>query len=221
MKRSLLAVCAGMIATVGLAQGPVYSVNVVGFQKMTLERGKLYLIATAFEDINGNVLHAADVIGDQLPINSECHFYDGSPYQSDARGFAGWSSNIEFRGFMGFWVKVPAGAANPTYDLVLKGQVPMDSTVSNVVVSGLNMLGFPYTADVDFTNTALYASSQINDELHIFNSATGLYDSYAKSFAGWGASGEALVLEQGVGFWYKSNAGSPKLVEESRPYSEN
>ncbi len=217
MKRSVLGLMGCMVATMAFAQDPVYSVNVVGFNKHTFERGNLYLVATAFEDIDGKTLRAADVIGSQLPNATQVHFYDGSPYISDSRGFSGWSTNIAFRGFMGFWLKLPNTGTQQVFDVVFKGQVPMDAAVSNVVVSGLNMLGYPFTADVPFKDTALFAQSINGDQLHVFNPTTTNYTSYSRGFSGWGAATN-LVLKQGMGFWYRSNRGTPILASEPRPY---
>ena len=222
MKRSLLGICGSLVATVVLAQGPVTSVNVVGFNKHSLEKGKLYLIASAFEDIDGNRLTAANVIGTQLPNGSQVHFYDGvTPYKTDTRNVTGWSSNVTFRGFMGFWVKVANTGTQTVYDVVLNGQVPFANTSSNIVSSGLNMLGFPYTADVAFTNTALYAQSVNGDQLHVYNTAANNYTTYTRNVTGWPAAARSLILTQGLGFWYKSSRGTPVLDVEARPYPAN
>lgn len=223
MKRSVLGVLGCMIAAVAFAQDPVYSVNVVGFNKHQFEKGKLYLVATAFEDIDGKALKAADVIGSQLPVGTFVYNYDGvTPYKTDQRTVASWQSNITFNGFMGFWIKLPASGTQLVYDVVLKGQVPMDQVSSNVVASGLNMFGFPYTADVRFRDTALYSNSVVGDALYVFNPATTNYTggSFSRTVAGWGA-GTNLVLRQGMGFWYKSNQGSPDVYSEPRPYLNN
>lgn len=212
MKRSLLGICGSLVATVVLAQGPVTSVNVVGFNKHSLEKGKLYLIASANE-----------VIGNQLPNGSQVHFYDGvTPYKTDTKSVSGWGqTNVTFRGFMGFWIKVANSGTQQVYDVVLNGQVPMANSASNVVVSGLNMLGFPYTADVAFTNTALFAQSISGDQLHIYNAASNSYTTHTKNVTGWPVGARSLILTQGLGFWYKSNRGTPVLDVEARPYPAN
>ena len=226
MKRSLiLAGCSSLLALAVFAE--VTSVNRVGYNKMTIEKGKLYLIATAFENIDGQPLTAQDVIGDQLPPASKCWFYDGSPYKVDSRSGIGsqqWSSNIDFHGFMGFWVKVPASAAEASYELVLKGQVPDASSTSNMLWNGLNMLGFPYTADVAFTNTQLYAQSVPGDKMYVYDPSINNYlPAMSKSGIGsqqWSAAAKALVLKEGMGFWYISNRGDD-VLQENRPYPTN
>ncbi len=229
MKRSLMGLFGCLLATSALAQGPVYSVNIVGFNKHVLERGKLYMIATAFEDVGTDgvlALRANDVFGNQLPNGTTVNYYhpsstnDLTPYDQDAKNFAGWSSNIVFQGFMGFWVKTPATPAGAPYELVMKGQVPMDGSSSNLVGGGLNMLGYPYTADVKFTNTGLFASSINGDQLFVWDGAITNYNppaGFSKNFAGWGPATN-LTLRMGVPFWYKRNSGSPILETEVRPY---
>lgn len=231
MKRSLLGVCGVLLAATIGARADVTSVNVVGFNKLTFERGKLYLVATAFEDINGAVLHANDVLGTQVPSGTTINYYDGiadpSPYTTSIRAAFGanngWGTNLVFHGFMGFWLKIPTGTGQQSYDVVLKGQVPMDATSSNLVVSGLNMLGFPYTADVVFSNTALYATSLAGDKLTFWDTTITNYVTYQKAAFGtnpWGP-GRSATLRQGVGFWYKRNSGTPILDTELRPYPTN
>jgi hypothetical protein len=217
-----------LLASSVMAQGPVYSVNTVGFNKITLERGKLYMIATAFEDINGNPLYANDVFGTQVPAQTSINYYDGiadpSPYTTVTRAAVGanngWAQTLAFHGFMGFWIKIPANATNPSYDVVLKGQVPMDNTTSNVIVNGLNMLGYPYTADRAFSNTTLFVTSGANDQIHFWNAGSTNYSSFTKPAVGTWAAG-AQTLRQGQGFWYKRNAAAPLLVSETRPYPTN
>jgi hypothetical protein len=209
-----------LIAASVIAQD-VTSVNVVGYNTMTFEKGKIYLVATAFEGIDIPDLHANDVVGTQLPIGSQMFFYKDSVtgYQTDTRIVSGWSTNIVFHGFMGFWVRVNPAAPLASYDVVFKGQAPMDGTTSNLVVNGLNMLGFPYTADVAFTNTQLYAQSFNGDLLYVFDGPTQNYLTYGpRTVGGWPANAKALTLKLGQGFWYKSNRVSPILDTESRPY---
>ncbi|MCE9615687.1 MAG: hypothetical protein K8T26_15570 [Lentisphaerae bacterium] len=222
MKRSVLGMCGVLLAAVVMAKADVTSVNVVGFNKFTFEKGKLYLVATAFEDIDGKTLKTSDVIGTQLPIGSQIFWYKNPQegYKTDTRVGSNWGTNIVYHGFMGFWVKVNPTAALASYDVVFKGQVPMESTVSNVVVSGLNMLGFPYTADVAFTNTALYNLGRPSDQMIVYDPVAG-YTTYTRLGGGWGATAKALVIKQGQGFWYKSTTNSPLLDVEARPYPKN
>ncbi len=235
MKRSVLAALGCLVATAAFAQGPVYSVNVVGFNKLQLEKNKLYLISTAFEDINGNALKASDVFGSQVPSGTAINYYVGGvpPYRTDARASfgpnLGWGTNqtINFEGTMGFWLKMPNTGTQVVYDVVLKGQAPMDNTTSNVVVNGLNMLAYPYTADVHFTNTTLYATSLVGDTINVWNAARTNYVSpaYARTsfgpYRGWGAGVTNLWLRQGMGYWYRTTNALPRLITEVRPYPKN
>lgn len=224
MKRSVLAALGCLVATAAFAQGPVYSVNVVGFNKMQFEKGKQYLVSTAFESIDGAPLRAGDVIGTQLPVNTTINYYVGgvTPYKTDSRGaLTGWSTNITFNGKMGFFLKLPNTGTQIVYDVVFKGQAPMDSSISNVVAQGLNMLSYPFTADVRFRDTALYTNSAINDVMNIWQPQTTNYAPYSKgALTGWG-SGTNVVFRQGMGFWYKRNPTGSILVKEGRPYPKN
>ena len=231
MKRSLMGLFGCLLATSAMAQGPVYSVNIVGFGKQTLERNKQYMVSTAFADINGNpALTANDVFGSQLPVNAQIIYFDGvpdpSPYTILTRaGFGannGWATNLVFQGFMGFWVKIPNTAVPATqtvWEVVLKGEVPDAGSVSNLVKVGLNQLGYPYTADLTFSNSALFGLANVNVQLIIWNPATTNYVGgiYTKPGFGTWAAGP-VVIKLGQGFWFKRVNGTNFTYTENRPY---
>ena len=84
MKLRMLGLGLGVFAVAAVAGAQIQTLNTVGFQKVTLERGKLYLVSNAFEDYDGNDLTSSDVFGSQLPNGSQVFHYDGvTPYQVD------------------------------------------------------------------------------------------------------------------------------------------
>jgi hypothetical protein len=195
----------------------------VGFQKIAMERGKLYLVNSAFEDIDGNPLDANDVIGNQLPNESKIFWFDASvppsgQYKVDQINLFGtWSSNITFRGDMGFFIQVSPGAGGP-YDVVVKGQVPEGDTTPTTVLAGLNQLGFPYTASVVFSNTALYATAPQGSKLHIWNVAGQTWDPpFQKNIFNQWPPGDSFVIDMGTGYFLETASGF--VNTESRPYN--
>lgn len=225
MKRvALVLMMAGMIAGVALAADTVTSVNAVGFSKITIEEGKMYLVATAFEDIDGQDLKAADVFGTQLPGGTTIFAYNPATQTYDIDQFnplfQQWTANITFRGGMGFWIKPGAGGAGiQTYDVVLKGQVPMATATESFTDSGLTLLGYPYTSSVLWTNTPwAQGATSTSDKLHVYNPDTGSYATYQYNplFQSWG-SGNNVVLTMNQGFWYQTSSSRTNLI--SRPYN--
>lgn len=216
-------------AAVAMA-APVPSVNIVGYQTITCETGKWALVSTAFQSVDGTPLKAANVISNQLPKGSTVLTYDAflATYVGDSKsGFSAqgvWGTNITFQGGMGLWIYTgsPTNAGSPaTYSLMLGGQVPLESVASNSVYNGFNLLGFPYTASVYFTNTSLFKSSMKGDSLLLW--VNNGYAGYSKTGFGtntptWPAAVNDIVITPQTGFWYKSVSNLHFNVE-TRPYN--
>lgn len=231
MKKLLIAMTAGAIVAGGaIAQEVVTSVNIVGYKKHTFEGGKFYLVSTQFEDIDGNALHPENVIGDQLPFGSQVFawdaFKDGGPgYDISTRvsaGFTvGWDNpNVTLNGTQGFWV-APSGTG--THEVAFLGEVPMATAVTNVLAPTFTMTAYPYTADIAFSNTAMYANSQFGDQIFVWDGETQGYTISTKVSAGftvgWDNGGENLMLTQGTALWYSSIATQSVQIVDNRPYN--
>ena len=217
MKRVMVGTVA-VLMTVGiLIAAEVTSVNMVGFQKVTAERGKFILVTSAFQSIDGSELKCIDVFGTQLPEGSWVHAYDPytSAYVSDNLSGFGWSGNITFDGGMGFWIEVPDWVADPSYEVALKGQVPMETVISNYVANGFTLLGYPYTASVLWTNTTLAKNATPGDWIHVYDPDTG-YKS--ENLSGFGWSDPNLVIEPYMGFWFQTSVAAYTNTE-ARPYN--
>lgn len=208
---------------------PVPSVNIVGYQTITCETGKWALVSTAFQSVDGVPLKAANVISNQLPKGSKVLAYNATipAYVSDSYTSFGtnqpsWTTNITFEGGMGLWIFTGSVAGGPaSYNLMLSGQAPLEGAATNAVYGGFNLLGFPYTASVYFTNTALYKTSIKGDSLLLW--VNNAYASYAKTSFGtnaatWPSSVNNIVITPQTGFWYKS-ATNGFLNVETRPYN--
>jgi hypothetical protein len=230
MKKLLTALTAvGVLAGVALAED-VTSVNIVGYKKHTFVSGNLYLVASQFQSINGSEITAETLIGDQLPYDSQIFAWNakkagGPGYESSQRKFIqfvqdGWSEDLKLNGTKGFWVSA-GGPTGLTYEVAFLGEVPQMDAITNVIAGTITMTAYPYTADVAFTNTQLFAQSQLGDQMFIWDPVTG-YESYKNQFIqfvqdGWG-DGDNLILTQGTGIWYDRASSNDLEIVDIRPY---
>jgi len=173
-----------------------------------------------FESLDGSDLHAADVIGDQLPLGSVVFTYDpGIPgYLSDNKSFAGWDTNVIFDRGKGFWFQVPASAASNEYCVFLMGEVPDRFSATNTdvdVVEGINQLGYGYPAEVIWTNTDLAKQAALGDVLFTWDGTNYIPNNLG--FAGWANSN--LVLQPGQGFWFQKQSVGVLGWDETKPYT--
>ncbi|MDE0839996.1 MAG: hypothetical protein OSB41_13215 [Kiritimatiellae bacterium] len=231
MKKLLTVLTAvGVLAGVALAE-EVTSVNIVGYKKHTFESGKLHLVSSQFQSIDGSPVNAETLIGDQLPYGSEIFSWNakkvgGPGYESSERVLVfpvvdGWGEDLKLDGTKGFWVS-PGGPTGMTYEVAFLGEVPLMDVVTNVIAGTITMTAYPYTADIAFTNTQLFAQSEEGDQMFIWDPDTQ-YSSYEYVVVfpildGWGAAAEALVLTQGTGIWYDRASSNDLQIVDIRPY---
>jgi len=207
MKRVLLIGVAAILlaAGVGLADGEVPSVNVVGYGKVAIGPDKLVLVATTFETFGDAKLE--DLVGGQLPEASVAYVWDrvAKGYQSSTMLRSGsWSTNLTILRGDAFWLK---NAGTQTNEVALRGEVPYDynnsatTTVANI--TGVDAVAYAYPTDVLWTNTALAQACVEGDVLYIWNGA--MYDSYTMLRAGWPAAAQTVVIEAGRAFFINTS----------------
>jgi len=168
-------VCGCILASVASAQtGEVYSLNVVGFQKVNAPGAsgstKLQIAGTPFEAANDKL---DSVIGPQLtgqdapgssdnvilfnPTNQqyETYFiaggigdpqYDGKWFTEDAQ----FASNALVPPGRGFWIRSRQAV---TQTVVFAGDVVSASALTNRVYAGLQLLSYPYSTAILLNNT--------------------------------------------------------------------
>jgi hypothetical protein len=207
-----------MAGAIASAADTATSVNIVGFQKITCPKGQLVMVSTAFKSLDGTPLKSVNVFSNQVPNGTSVYAYDSvtAQYKIDNKTIAGWGTNITYDGKMGFFVKVSPSAASNSYDVVMAGEVPMDSVITNSVYPALNMMGYPYTASIAWTNTSLAKNARNGDTLYVWTGTN--YDSYNKTISGWGPATN-LVINTGMGFWFKSSRTSLTNFFDVRPYN--
>lgn len=214
----------GLVAGVAVAANTATSVNIVGFNKITCPRGGYVLVSTAFESLEGSPLKSLDVFGTtQLPAGTVIYAWDQllqpSPgYRLDGYSTkSGWGTNITYKAGMGFWIFIPDTVAQPSYDVVLAGQVPMQSETSNTVYDGYAMLGYPYTSSMLWTNTDLAKKSPSGTVLYWWDNTITNYQLNGKSKGNW--SNPDLVITPSMGFWLYNPTSVALTNVEVRPYN--
>jgi len=219
-KLILVAIMTAFVASLAQAQtNQVLSRNAVGYVKLNAEKNKLLLGRTDFIPMNGSYV-ASNIFGTaQWPNGTVVYTYDPSlpGYKIDNKGFAGWSTNIVFTRGKGFWFKVPATAPSNNYDIFLMGEVPDATTApdtTNTVANGIAQIGYPYPADVYWTNTTLAKGSPNGAIVYTWDGTNYVLNN--KSFAGW--ANPNLIITPGQGFWYKNNLATTNWVEV-KPYT--
>jgi hypothetical protein len=209
MKKKVLVtgLLAGLIGSSAFAQ--VSSANIVGYNKVSLTNDAYTLVSTAF---NGDTT-ITNLFG-SLPTGSSITYWNSSSqtYTTISKTRSGWGTagtNIIQRG-SGAFVK-PVGTNTV---MISSGDVPNDSSFTNYTVNGYVMLSFPFTADVEFKNTAIYSNSATGDSITFWRN--GAYTTYSKTRSGWGTATNAVIY-QGEAFFYQSTAAGTEA--EAQPYT--
>lgn len=199
MKKLIMTVAVlGCAASIASAQ-TVTSVNIVGYNKAENATG-FQILGTQF-DTGDNT--PAGVFGETLPVGSKIYVfngaYDSSLFDEDFLGNKAWSKSLDLGQSVGYWVEIPSG----TYTNIISGDVDLGDAVTNSVVSGFQLLSYPYP--VERTVSQLGFTPTVGDKIYKFDNASG-YDSslYDEDFLGNKAWSKELVFSVGEGFWYET-----------------
>ena len=174
-----MAAAFAVVTSVHAQEQSVYSVNIVGFQKVELaDQSQFSLMSVPFDigdgtlgDIFGtNTLYgsASPGLADRLRFwDTAEQVYvnvgvgpDGKFYRQTSGG--GWVSPLEEVNFEvelgeGFWI-VSSGEAGSDRDVILAGDVIADESFSYNFFTGFHVLAFPFSAPIDLQDTS-FASS--------------------------------------------------------------
>jgi hypothetical protein len=210
MKKILLIAAVALISASVFAQ-TVQSANVVGYNTLELTQSAYNLVSTAFLATN-----SIDTIFGDLPTGTKISFWDAGTqgYTAVTKGRGGWGTggtNVIERG-AGVFILMPAGS---DVDQVVSGDVPDDGSFTNFTVNGYALLSFPYTADVVFSNTAVFANSATGDKISFWNGSG--YTSYTKGRGGWDVAVATNVIEIGSAFFYLTGAAGNEA--DTQPYT--
>lgn len=208
---------ATILAAVGAsyAQDEVYSVNIVGFSKVGLPAGgNAAMVACNFEAGGTNTLTA--IFGDdQLTQDNNYNNCDKvavfDPTTQTYQQWAQWTDGVFYKANdlvewnsgiagdpeiplgSGVWLKTPAGAS--PRDIVMSGDVVSDGAITNQLVSGLQIVSFPYSSDIAMQDTSFFDDGAAAD--NNYNNCDKISIWEGDSFQ------QYAVWTDGV--WYKAN----------------
>lgn len=169
----------------------VLSLNAVGYVKIQVEPGKVYLLRTDFEPLLDTMVTLASLIGDQLPSNTTAYIWDRTKdggvggyrvesYVGRGRGGSGppeWPSPPAATAIQrgdAFWLVLPDSAAESVYDLYLMGEVPgTNNQGANTTITGVDVdaIGYPYPIEISFGNTTVAASAPEESKVFFWDPA--------------------------------------------------
>jgi len=230
-----IALTAGLSWFVVANADSVKSQNVVGMLEKSLFEDELEIAGMPF--LGTNVAKVSEIFGNSLPLDSRVYVWNGSGYVIEyyetvigpPPGFVEedkWTPDTAtVSGEDGFWIKLPSGTNVAVH---LLGEVPDDGTVEMTIEPGLNLVAYPYSADMVWTNTALASGAVLGDKAYFWDQDLQKYvinyyetvigppptfieeDKWTFPDMDWG---------MGKGIWYYSAAISNRSVTELRPYN--
>ena len=213
MKRFMVpVVIASLIGGAAFAQtNVVSSVNVVGYNQISMPSNQLVLVALDFSNGTNNTVNG---LFGGLPTGAAVTFWNSTsqtwvPLSKSRTGWGTGGTNVLSIG-SGAFVLVPFAT-----NIYLSGDVPMTSTTTLSVVTGLKMISYPYPADMPFTNTALAKGAATGDGVSVWNNG---WTPYSKSRTGWGTATN-IQLKVGQAVLYSSVTN--RTVNEVKPYTIN
>lgn len=237
----LVVIVVASVAVSSFAQtGEVYSLNVVGFQKLTASSGGTTMVSTPFDrtpntldNVIGNQLygHKSSLYADNIYIyDAASQTYKNYTLKTDGKwyDFAGVAAtNTAITSSIGFWIKNTRKLSNET--VVVSGDVVDVAIMTNVILPGVNMVSYPFSTEVEINRSALtngygHKSSLYADNVFIWDSASQSYQNYTlKTDKKWydfsGNLATNVKVGAGRGFWYRNRSGSNFSWVEMRPYT--
>jgi len=207
------------------AQETVTSVNAVGMVKVTVERGSFNLISVPFVLSNEEgAMSAQEFFGTTLPYLTRIYIWSPNDQNYSTiienvspnpfvPGSGGWSSNAKIISLnSSFFVQIPSNAAQETYDIVISGEVPSNSSHPEVVIplaAGFSTFGFAYPVLMEINNPANGIVPANQDRIYFWTGkGYGIvqYTSpnpFVPGSGGW--SNPNFVFAPGAGYFYQTN----------------
>ena len=220
-------VCSG-VALSSFAQ-EVYSPNVVGFQKLagvSSSSGGLILGSAPFiravpnlDSVIGTngVNNSSDAFADNVILFNRTNQQYTTYYLGSSRRWrtaSAFATNVYLTPGMGYWY---VNRSNANINLVLCGEVVDDLFITNTIVPGLQLISYPFNADIrvsemTLTNGVNNASDAFADNLILFNNMDQRYTTYylgsSRRWRTASAFATNVFIKSGQGFWYVSRAST-------------
>ena len=231
-------VFAGMAMSSFGQTGEVYSLNVVGFQKLAATSG-FTMVSTPFlrtpntlDDVIGSQLSGgkASSLGDNITMwNKTNQSYDTYWLRTDGvwRTLSGtFATNTSLTPDEGFWIR---NRKSTGQTVVVSGDVVEDSSITNCLVPGFNMVSYPFSTEIDINKSALTngksgKASSLADNITVWDPAIQNYQTYwLRTDRVWrtlsGTMATGVTVGSGRGFWYRSRNTVNFNWIEPRPYT--
>ena len=196
----------------------VTSVNVVGFKTSSVDSNAFHLYALPFNVMGDSAIGAIFTnqltAGGNPAAGDNVMFWDAATQQYivNWKHAAGWVqgaqlSTQEVTLARAFWVKDNSLSGQ---SLTFSGEVVTNAVVSQSIMTGFNLLSYPFNTTVWVTNSALDAVAVAGtnpsnaDNLMRWDDATQQYIAYWKHAAGWILGAQLatnLTISMGEGFW--------------------
>jgi hypothetical protein len=196
-KTFLLSAAVGAVGLLA-ANAQVYSVNSVGYINLVIPPG-FSLIA--------NQLKAADnsvgALMPSVPIGTTLYKWNGAGYDINNFSFAGWGdAAMTLNPGEGAFIKNASGA---DINLTLVGEVPQGPDSNMNVPAGFSIVSstVPQSGALD---AVLQFPAALGDTFYLWSNATGGYNIFNYSFAGFG--GNPPVPAVGESFFVKKQAAA-------------
>jgi len=245
-KKIFAALFTGVIlaAAAAIAQEAVYSLNVVGFQKVTVQPAKFTMPGVPFQALSHEL---NSLVGPQLTAaknsagadkiykwNPAIQQYDkyflnstiGNKWVSYTNTTVA-TSNAYIYSTDGFWIEAAAVA---TQTLVLVGDVINTAKVTNSLPIGFSMKSYPFSSPIsinsmNLTNGTAAKNSAGADKLHLWDSASQQYRRFflnstiGTKWASYTNTGVAAsdVINPNEGFWYEAIGAATWIA--AKPYT--
>ena len=235
MKKLMMsAAVLGLAASAATAQ--VYSQNIVGYAKSDKPAGLFTIIGSSWEDST-----VADVIGTGHTSSPFAASADKVSVYVPGAGYTTYFLYEDFTGANQEWrnvaspyvaqgdISLPNGSAvfmesvaNPTTTSVVAcGEVPVDQFSTNSIVMGLQLVAYPFTAEVAIDDLALTDQGTASffsasaDKISFYTPGVGyttyyLAADFTGNVLGWydiatgAAPASPVSLPVGTGFFYES-----------------
>lgn len=230
------------VVSVHAQTAPVYSVNMMGIQHIPVPAAALNLAAVPYAR-DSNTIN--DILGGQLTAGADlntgdvAYFFDAAAqtyrlaylYTDGTNTY--WIDNQtqtpatnRIAPGMGFWIRSHQGS-NQTAAVI--GEVISDAHVTNTVVSGLQLLAYPYStpfgiSDLTLSNNATRGEAPDSaDTLYLWDRTSQSFKTYYYyvdgSLIDYSTGNPATnTLVPGEAFWYR-HVGSGFSWVEAKPYT--
>lgn len=199
--------------------------TILGYTKILLKRGIPYFISTRFSPTSEN--NVSEVFGDQLPVGTTLSRWsanlqeytksEGLPV-AETYTAKGWIPGNTVLGLgETFYVSVPTNAPNPSYALLMGGEVPIMKETVRRLVPGLNFVSPIYPVSMPINSVGLESVVSHGDKVYIYgNTANVAVETATKGPNGIQWNPGTNIILPGVGVVIRTKNGG--IWTQTRPY---